>query len=119
MTSSSVDKKSIVFTWTAPNNRGDSVTEYQVAIFSMRFNTYITSLTLCDYTYPNTTCSILHTTVLSTLGYSPGDIVKAKSRAKNSYGWSEWSLENVSGERAQGKPKAPTLTSLVNGADKT
>lgn len=85
----------------------------------MRFNTYITSLTLCDYTYPNTTCSILHTTVLNTLGYTPGEIVKARARAKNSYGWSEWSLDNLSGERAQGTPKAPTPTSLVNGADKT
>jgi len=45
-------------------------------------------------------CEISHLVILNTLGYSPGDIAKAKARAKNSYGWSDYSPENVSGERA-------------------
>lgn len=76
-TSASTDKLKMVFTWSSPNNRGDTITSYEVEIFSMRFNTFITSLSLCDYTYPNTTCEIPHLTLLNTLGYSPGDLVQA------------------------------------------
>lgn len=63
VTSSSTDLKNIKFTWVEPANRGDTITEYEVNIFSITFNTYFNSISLCNYTYPNLDCEIPHTTI--------------------------------------------------------
>ena len=78
VTTSSTDGLKVKFTWSAPTNRGSTVFEYEVSLFSMRF-TYVTSLSTCDYTFPNVTCEVPHTTLLTTFGYNPGDIVKARA----------------------------------------
>lgn len=107
----------VVLTWTDTSSiNGDAVTAQRVKILNKNNDQYEEFTALCDASAPALrTCSIPMTSILSTLAYQPGEIIKAKVASKNSFGWNADSTENSSGTLAQTSPYAPSgLTLTVN-----
>ncbi len=91
--------QTISIAWTAPANNSDSITAYVISIFHPALNDYKESVALCNGAgateIANLKCDIAMTDLISTIGYSPGTVIKAKAQAINSKGTSALSTEST------------------------
>lgn len=99
----------IRFTWVLPTaTNGDAITAVRVKLLNKNSNTYKTS-TLCDGSNVNQLyCDITMANLQSSLGYTPGDLVKATAEAQNSKGYGASSVANTIGQVVQVVPYAPS-----------
>lgn len=87
-------------TWTAPSTGSEAIDEYEILIYSYTTSAYVEDLTNCDgndggAVETGLTCSFAATDLVSTYGYSYGDVVLAKARAHNINGYGGYSSPNT------------------------
>ena len=74
-----------------PDNSGLPVIDYQIVLFDKTLNDYREVVSLCDGTdsdvISNLQCSISVSDLISELGYTPGQLLLAKVRARNTEGY--------------------------------
>lgn len=99
--SSSESGVNVEFAWTAPSTNGSPITSYKVLLYdkSLTVAAYVEKTVLCDGSNAAVVlalkCSIPMSSFTTTLGYTKGDVLKAKVQAYNSIGWSTISSENA------------------------
>lgn len=81
----------IVLTFVEPDDSGLTVLDYEIVFFDKSQNGYRSVAALCDGTDPDTitalSCTFSIADVISNLGYSRGDLLLAKARARNDEGY--------------------------------
>ena len=84
--------------WDAPYDNSDTITGYEIEILEADGVTWTIDLTDCDglSTIPvaQEYCEVPMTTLVGTYGYSQGDLVIARVRARNSIGFGDFSEQN-------------------------
>jgi len=83
--------------WDAPNDNSDAITGYEIYILHSDGVTWSQDMTDCDgmtILVAQEYCEVPMTTLVSTYGYSRGELVIAKVRAKNDIGFGDYSEQN-------------------------
>lgn len=55
----------VVFTWVAPDDRGDALTEYEIKIFNKNTNAYVLNSTVCNGALTPVTCTVSMSTLMA------------------------------------------------------
>jgi len=102
---------------------GLTIDEYDILIYDPSTDSYVEDLVKCDgsaaLVKTNMYCDFLVTYLMSTYSYAIGDLVKAKSRSKNTIGWSEYSSPNTIGAVIQTEPTFMNAPSSGSGSTDT
>jgi hypothetical protein len=111
----------VIISWTAPGDQGSPITAYTVRLLNKTSNTYEVYTTHCDgasaLIITNRACPpILMSVFISTLGYSAGDLVKARIVATNAIGTGIQSEPNTAGAVIQTVPLGPTGLSIISSS---
>jgi hypothetical protein len=92
---------SIVISWTAPTDNGESIDEYTIQILNPSTLVYSEDTTDCDGSsgaiVSALTCTIPMSTLISNYGYSYGNVLRVRARAHNSNGYGGYSSLTTSG----------------------
>mmetsp|Transcript_33982 Transcript_33982/g.25069 ORF Transcript_33982/g.25069 Transcript_33982/m.25069 type:complete len:432 (-) Transcript_33982:2733-4028(-) len=99
--------------WVAPDSNSDSITGYQILILKADGVTWLEDTTDCDgLSIPmgQLYCDVPMTTLVSTYGYSLGELVIAKVRATNSIGFGDFSEQNSDSNGAKVQTAPGTMT---------
>lgn len=106
----------VAITWTTPSDDGgSSITGYSVQIYNPTTGV-ASSSSECDLSSTVAlTCSVKTTTLISSFGYTPGQILKAKVAAINANGTGGFSTLNSSGVTVQTLPQ--TAITLAEGSN--
>ena len=101
VSSKRVNKDDIEFTWEMPATNGFVILEYDVQIFDKTTYSFITEPAICDgkrqETIGNLECKVSSKTLTKDYGYRSGDLFVVRVRAKNRWGWGNWSVPNTKG----------------------
>jgi len=91
----------VVISWTAPNNRGDTITKYRVTFLDKADSLYKEVASFCGLAASSplttTSCTVPMENFGSTLGYSKGELLLVKVEAYNVKGYGLLSAELTSG----------------------
>lgn len=84
-----------------PNNNGAALLEYEILLLNKNTNAYVEDTTYCDgstnSTISSRQCLFSFTYLMSQYGYTRGQLVYFKARARNDDGWSQYSNVNSAG----------------------
>jgi hypothetical protein len=101
ITSAYLSYPNLRITWKKPDESGSAISSYQVVFLNKLTSTFVEVTSLCngatDPAKSAKTCDFNCETLISTYGYTPGDLFVAKARAYNSIGWGTLSSPNTSG----------------------
>lgn len=111
----------VFVSWVEPLNNGAAVTAYKILVYDGGTSTYVEDLTNCNGALSSTrdalSCSFAFAYLISTYGYSIGELIRFKAQAYNDDGWGELSSANTAGAtimtvpEAMGTPVESTATS--------
>jgi hypothetical protein len=107
----SISSTDVVIDWTAPDDHGESITEYDILIEQSDGSTYSASSS-CDGTdstiRTNTECTIpMSEFTSSPYSLAQGTTIEVKIAAYNANGWSSYSSLSTGAATAETVPVAP------------
>jgi hypothetical protein len=96
--------------WVEPLHNGAAVTAYKIVVYDRSTSTYVEDLTTCNGALSSTqaalSCSFAFTYLISTYGYSRGELILFKAQAYNADGWGDLSSAPTAGATIMTVPAA-------------
>ena len=100
----------VFVSWVEPLNNGAAVTAYKIVVYDRSTSTYVEDLTQCNGALSSTqdalSCSFAFTYLISTYGYSIGELILFKAQAYNDDGWGDLSSATTAGATIMTVPEA-------------